>query len=415
MVSALVSYLIRQGVYKSGEIAVLTPYLGQFKKFQQKLGSSMQIIVNDRDTEDLASLEVDVDNKLSKNKKSPAKISALDGIRAATVDNFQGEEADVVIVSLVRSNKEKKCGFFSVSNRINVLLSRARYGIYIIGNSHTCSNVPIWTQVIEILGHKSNIGRELELQYPKHPETRNLVSQPDHFVQFSPNGGCNVRCDRKLDCGHLCTGSCHSAFLHDTFKCMKDCPRPKKNCTHPCRKRCGEPCGTMCTETICNAGLSLPCGHTIDIVECWRAQDPDAIQCSITVEKLVSGCRHKVKLPCHRDVSSDSYSCRSECGFRQPCGHACKAKCSNCFRKKGGKVVTNHLTTCQQICGRDYNACNHRCEAVCHQGADCLPCPSPCQNQCVHSKCGKICHEPCAPCAKKICSSSCPHSKCNIP
>ncbi|KAI6336583.1 hypothetical protein MCOR28_008989, partial [Pyricularia oryzae] len=154
MVSALVSYLIRQGVYKSGEIAVLTPYLGQFKKFQQKLGSSMQIIVNDRDTEDLASLEVDVDNKLSKNKKSPAKISALDGIRAATVDNFQGEEADVVIVSLVRSNKEKKCGFFSVSNRINVLLSRARYGIYIIGNSHTCSNVPIWTQVIEILGHK---------------------------------------------------------------------------------------------------------------------------------------------------------------------------------------------------------------------------------------------------------------------
>ncbi|QBZ56769.1 hypothetical protein PoMZ_01685 [Pyricularia oryzae] len=193
MVSALVSYLIRQGVYKSGEIAVLTPYLGQFKKFQQKLGSSMQIIVNDRDTEDLASLEVDVDNKLSKNKKSPAKISALDGIRAATVDNFQGEEADVVIVSLVRSNKEKKCGFFSVSNRINVLLSRARYGIYIIGNSHTCSNVPIWTQVIEILGHKSNIGRELELQYPKHPETRNLVSQPDHFVQFSPNGGCNRR------------------------------------------------------------------------------------------------------------------------------------------------------------------------------------------------------------------------------
>ena len=38
------------------------------------------------------------------------------------LDNFQGEEADVVIISLVRSNQERNCGFLKTSNRINVLL-----------------------------------------------------------------------------------------------------------------------------------------------------------------------------------------------------------------------------------------------------------------------------------------------------
>jgi hypothetical protein len=40
-----------------------------------------------------------------------------------------GEEAKVIVVSLVRSNDERKCGFLKTSNRINVLLSRARHGM----------------------------------------------------------------------------------------------------------------------------------------------------------------------------------------------------------------------------------------------------------------------------------------------
>ena len=49
----------------------------------------------------------------------------LDTIRLATVDNFQGEEAKVVVVSLVWSNAGNKVGFLQTANRINVLLSRA--------------------------------------------------------------------------------------------------------------------------------------------------------------------------------------------------------------------------------------------------------------------------------------------------
>ena len=43
-------------------------------------------------------------------------------------DNYQGEENDIIILSLVRSNAEKKIGFLKIHNRICVALSRARCG-----------------------------------------------------------------------------------------------------------------------------------------------------------------------------------------------------------------------------------------------------------------------------------------------
>jgi hypothetical protein len=55
----------------------------------------------------------------------------------ATVDQFQGSEADVVIVSLVRNNALvpwKSIGFLKESNRMNVLLSRARQKLIIVGS-----------------------------------------------------------------------------------------------------------------------------------------------------------------------------------------------------------------------------------------------------------------------------------------
>ncbi|KAK2008989.1 P-loop containing nucleoside triphosphate hydrolase protein [Colletotrichum eremochloae] len=415
MVSALVSHLLRQGVYKSGEIAVLTPYLGQLKKLRQKLGSIMQIIVNDRDMKDLDEMELSDRSPQDAPRGEAAKASALHGVRAATVDNFQGEEANVVIVSLVRSNNEKRCGFLSTSNRINVLLSRAKHGMYIIGNSSTSSHVPMWAQVIEILQNSGNIGRELELQCPRHPESRSLVSRPEQFIQYSPDGGCNLKCDRRLACGHSCTGPCHSDFLHNALKCLEDCVRPKEGCDHACRKRCGEPCDKLCREVLRGVGLELPCGHTIDTVECWKAQDPSSIRCVVQVNKQVPGCSHTVKVPCHVDVARNSYHCNAECGSQRPCGHTCKMHCSNCRTREDGKVTREDHGTCRQPCERPFTTCSHRCQEACHGEMGCPPCSAPCQNKCVHSKCGKKCHEPCAPCAEATCSSSCPHSSCSMP
>lgn len=414
MVVGLVSHLLRQGVYKSGEIAVLTPYLGQLNKLRQKLGSTMHIVINDRDMDDLAGLEPPDTNVQDSLKNEAAKSSALQGVRAATVDNFQGEEANVVIISLVRSNNERRCGFLSTSNRINVLLSRAKHGMYIIGNSQTSIHVPMWAKVINLMQQEGNFGNELELQCPRHHDNKSMVSHPEHFIQFSPDGGCNLPCDRRLNCGHSCTGPCHSDILHNAFKCLEDCTRPKEHCNHPCRKRCGDVCDKLCKEVVSDTRLILPCGHKVNAIECWKMKDLAAIKCAVQVEKLVPGCGHMVKVACHVNVSAATYLCKTDCGFVRACGHVCKGRCWGCRTREEGKVVKEEHGNCPQTCDRNYTTCSHRCREACHEGK-CPPCSSPCQNKCMHSKCSKQCHEPCPPCAEETCSSCCPHSKCSMP
>lgn len=152
MVTALASHLVRQGVYQPGDIAVLTPYLAQLFKTRRALGAVMEVSVDDRDLETAArqgfDIEEDVQNELP---RKTAKTTLLKAVRVASVDNFQGEEAKVVIISLVRSNEHNNCGFLQTSNRINVLLSRAQHDMYVIGNSATAGSVPTWSHVINIL------------------------------------------------------------------------------------------------------------------------------------------------------------------------------------------------------------------------------------------------------------------------
>ncbi|KAM3422161.1 hypothetical protein BST61_g2531 [Cercospora zeina] len=168
MAAALVSHLQKQGTYAADDIAVLTPYLGQLRLLRKKLQSSCDIILNDRDVDELARDDAAKDeaaaetSESSPNRPAVTKGTLLQAVRLATVDNFQGEEAKVVIISLVRSNDSNNCGFLRTPNRINVLLSRAKHGMYIIGNSKTSSTVPMWQHVLEIFKANGNIGQSLE-------------------------------------------------------------------------------------------------------------------------------------------------------------------------------------------------------------------------------------------------------------
>ncbi|ERF70407.1 hypothetical protein EPUS_05226 [Endocarpon pusillum Z07020] len=188
MVAALVSHLVRQGTYRNEDIAVLTPYLGQLQKLKQHLGSSFAIVVDDRDLDKLEAEGVEDDNVQGGGvvQGLVRKTTLLNALRIATVDNFQGEEAKIVIISLVRSNAERRCGFLKTSNRINVLLSRARHGMYIIGNTQTARPVPMWNKVITMLENGGNVGQSLALCCPRHKETPIEVSKPDDFSVFSP-------------------------------------------------------------------------------------------------------------------------------------------------------------------------------------------------------------------------------------
>ncbi|KAJ5950739.1 Zinc finger CCCH-type [Penicillium vulpinum] len=185
MVVSLVNHLIQQDAYKHGDIAVLTPYLGQLHRLRKRLDELFAIVVGDRDREDLKQAGyADYEAK----DKPMIKAALSQTLRVATIDNFQGEEAKVVVISLVRSNTQNQCGFLRTPNRINVLLSRAQHGMYIIGNSETSVHVPMWAQVVKILKQDQNIGKALELQCPRHPDTTIVVSLPEDFPRFSPEG-----------------------------------------------------------------------------------------------------------------------------------------------------------------------------------------------------------------------------------
>lgn len=61
-------------------------------------------------------------------------------IHCATIDSFQGQEADIVIISLVRSNESGEIGFLKEYRRMNVAMTRAKEKLVIIGDSATIGN-----------------------------------------------------------------------------------------------------------------------------------------------------------------------------------------------------------------------------------------------------------------------------------
>ena len=416
MTAALVSHLVRQGVYRNQDIAVLTPYLGQLQKLKQRLRSSFAIVVGDRDLEDLEAKGLEDGNgeETSATTGSIRKITLLNALRIATVDNFQGEEAKVIIISLVRSNDERKCGFLKTSNRINVLLSRARHGMYVIGNAHTARCIPMWDQVITILENDGNLGRTLGLCCPRHKETSIEVSEPDDFSILSPEGGCDRKCISRLRCGHACINKCHSEPLHDAVRCLERCQRVKKGCDHACPKVCGDLCDSKCQTQMSN--IALPCGHVCKKLACHLAQTPEAVQCQVLVETVMPGCKHTVKVCCYELPLAAKHPCNASCGAALECGHDCKQTCKNCnTRDEDGHILTADHGVCKNPCGRQYTTCSHACSETCHGEKPCRLCVEPCEVRCSHSRCSKKCHEPCIPCVEN-CSWSCPHrGACKLP
>jgi hypothetical protein len=88
------------------------------------------------------------------------------------------------------------------------------HGMYLIGNTKTSGGVSMWAKVLSILKENDNVGTSLALCCPRHPSTPIEVSEPEDFQRFSPEGGCDLRCDRQLRCGHMCVTKCHSDLRH---------------------------------------------------------------------------------------------------------------------------------------------------------------------------------------------------------
>jgi ATP-dependent RNA/DNA helicase IGHMBP2 len=80
-------------------------------------------------------------------------------ITVKTVDGFQGQERDVIYISMARSNESGEIGFLSDIRRMNVAITRAKKKLVIIGDSATLSNHPFYNDFLlyleEIKSYKS--------------------------------------------------------------------------------------------------------------------------------------------------------------------------------------------------------------------------------------------------------------------
>ena len=74
-------------------------------------------------------------------------------ISVNTVDGFQGQERDVIVISLVRSNDEGQIGFLRDLRRMNVAMTRARMKLIILGDKETMTRHPFYRQLWQYIQH----------------------------------------------------------------------------------------------------------------------------------------------------------------------------------------------------------------------------------------------------------------------
>ncbi|KAF8531244.1 P-loop containing nucleoside triphosphate hydrolase protein [Gautieria morchelliformis] len=242
MILKILRYLAQQG-YGTDKVVILTPYLGQLQSLRDALQKNNDPILNDLDSYDLVRAGL-ITQAAANSSKQP--------IRLATIDNYQGEESDIVIVSLTRSNASHDIGFMYSPERLNVLLSRARDALIILGNAETFKmsrkGQELWGRLFDLLKQGGNLYDGLPVRCERHKDRTALLTSPADFDEKCPDGGCREPCGTMLSCGlHPCPSKCHQLYDHSKMKCEfvidSSCPAG-----HRKSYRCHEQPDFTCTK-----------------------------------------------------------------------------------------------------------------------------------------------------------------------
>ena len=389
MTAGLVEHLVKSNEYEFRDITILTPYNAQLAAFTERFDGICPLWLSEKDREMLLVEGLLDPTVVSVRTQTEVSISSM--LKLATIDNFQGEESRVIILSTVRSNLEGQVGFLRTVNRINVGCSRARNGFYIIGNANLMAKVEMWRQIVNEFATQGKIGPAFRTCCPRHPDQKYLVQSPDQW-QSIPE--CQVPCNTTLACGHACNMKCHPPSLHERVGCDKPCPKIHEACGHACTKTCGEPCGE-CDFPL--QTIILTCGHE-GIKTCAEIPEADAKICNALLERVQLPCGHWGERRC--STANEPLRCQEKCSTVLPCGHLCGGSCYGC-------ALNYQHQRCTSACSRELR-CRHKCTATCHDGP-CPPCRLPCERSCGHGGCSQPCGWICDPCVKQ-CHWICPHT-----
>ncbi|KAL2160711.1 hypothetical protein VTH06DRAFT_908 [Thermothelomyces fergusii] len=128
--------------------------------------------------------------------------------------------------------------------RLNVLMTRARIGIILIGNMDTFlrskKGGATWKRFFELLKTGGHLYDGLPVRCERHPDRTAILKEPSDFDKLVPEGGCTEPCTATLKCGvHTCRLRCHRVNDHSRTECNKLVPRVC-NRQHNTKVQCGK-------------------------------------------------------------------------------------------------------------------------------------------------------------------------------
>ena len=136
---ALVQHLLRAGL-AGNDIGVITPYAAQVRLVSDRLRTACGIDVDSFRTES----EDNGDDEGDSGDSSAGERPARQSVAVYSVDGFQGREKNVIVFSAVRSNDARAVGFLADWRRSNVMLTRARNALFVVGNAPTLALDEHW-------------------------------------------------------------------------------------------------------------------------------------------------------------------------------------------------------------------------------------------------------------------------------
>eukprot|EP00667_Euglena_gracilis_P000085 EG_transcript_85 len=249
-------------------------------------------------------------------------------IDVRTIDEFQGKENDVVVVSLVGPTRAGHlCGFLANAEGVQrrcVAQSRARCSLFFVADHRPFAECKHWKFLINKLleGPDCRLSDRLPLVCPRHPQFKRFVATAADVPVESAL--CGQSCGQPMLCrqpGHQCPRPCHGGDdVHKASSCRQFvaycCPAG-----HAQRRRCNaqeEPCKVR-VEHLCARGH--PVGRL-----CSEA--PNAVRCKTVVNRPCPK-GHPLAVECHQLDHPDAIpGCTVKCTQALPCGDPCPLTCS---------------------------------------------------------------------------------------
>jgi len=138
-VIAILEEVLMAGDCSPDDIGVVTPYMRQVRLIRQLWWSKCN------------SQAAAANSKRKSKKKTERNEDTMwwqnpRALEIASVDSFQGREKDLIIFSAVRNNVYGNVGFLADWRRRNVMLTRARRGLFVVGNAWTLKHDQYWCQ-----------------------------------------------------------------------------------------------------------------------------------------------------------------------------------------------------------------------------------------------------------------------------